>query len=68
MTDGDSQGTMAGLQKVRRKFTFGMDVPIFSISFGNANPQQLENIASQTSGRVFDGSKNLAFGFYFILF
>ena len=37
----------------------GMDVPVFSIMFGDADPEQLEQLAEATNARVFDGREEL---------
>lgn len=37
----------------------GLDVPVFSIMFGEAEPEQLEHLAKLTNARVFDGRENL---------
>src|SRR5262245_13949436 len=39
------------------------DIPIFGITFGNADPSQLERLAEATRGRVFDGTKSLTEAF-----
>lgn len=41
----------------------GGDVPIFSIMFGSAKREQLDDIASLTNARVFDGRKDLVGAF-----
>lgn len=38
-------------------------IPVFSITFGNADPSQLEELAEQTDARVFDGTKDLTEAF-----
>jgi Ca-activated chloride channel homolog len=39
------------------------DVPIYSIEFGNADPQQLDALAQKFKGKVFDGRKDLVGAF-----
>lgn len=57
MTDGESDGDP---ERFRRAYSdFGRDVPIYSITFGNAQEDQLEQVADWTRARVFDGRKNL---------
>lgn len=58
MTDGDSQGSLSTYtaEAQRQGLT---SVPIYSIMFGGANPSQLKVLAEMTSGRVFDGRKDL---------
>lgn len=41
----------------------GLNIPIFSIMFGDANPTQLEALAEMTNARVFDGRKDLVSAF-----
>jgi Ca-activated chloride channel family protein len=36
-----------------------LDVPVFSIMFGAASADQLNELAGYTKGRVFDGKSNL---------
>ena len=36
-----------------------MDIPVFSIMFGDAEESQLEELAQYTNGRVFDGTEDL---------
>ncbi|NYJ09614.1 Ca-activated chloride channel family protein [Rhizobium leguminosarum] len=38
-------------------------VPVFGITFGDADKTQLDSLAKQTSARVFDGGSNLATAF-----
>lgn len=38
-------------------------VPIFGITFGDADKTQLDTLAKQTSARVFDGGSDLATAF-----
>ena len=41
----------------------GYDVPIFSITFGEADERQLQDIARISGGKVFDGRKDMAKAF-----
>ena len=41
----------------------GMDIPVFSIMFGDADETQLEELARLTNARVFDGRENLTEAF-----
>ena len=36
-----------------------MDIPIYSITFGDANEEQLDKIAELTNAKVFDGKTDL---------
>lgn len=59
MTDGVHNGdtTFAAFQQTYAEA--GLDVPVFSILFGEADRTQLEPLAELTRGRVFDGTKDL---------
>lgn len=61
MTDGRSDGSpdafLSGRAADDRK------VPIFGITFGDADRSQLDTLAEATGARVFDGSKDLASAF-----
>jgi len=60
MTDGESNtGKKLGdLQGRYRELGFS-NLPVYSILFGEASPKQLQEIATLTSGRIFDGKTNL---------
>ena len=62
MTDGVSdtsyQQSFEELYKERK-----LDVPIFSIMFGEADSSQLEELAKLTNARVFDGREDLVSAF-----
>jgi Ca-activated chloride channel family protein len=60
MTDGRSEE--------RREFpdawrSQGRQVPIFGVTFGDADPQQLNDLANLTQARVFDGHSDLVAAF-----
>lgn len=58
MTDGRSgEGTFADVQAKYRALE--LDVPVFAITFGDADTSQLVEITDLTSGRVYDGTKDL---------
>jgi Ca-activated chloride channel homolog len=61
MTDGQSNtgATMADLQRRMQELGPQRDIPVFSILFGEASEDQLQQIATYTSGRIFDGRKDL---------
>jgi Ca-activated chloride channel family protein len=40
-----------------------LDIPVFGITFGDADTSQLERLAEATRGRVFDGTKSLTEAF-----
>jgi len=56
MTDGRSDGDEAGFEKAWRE---GGAIPIFGITFGDADESQLDRVAKLTRARVFDGRKDL---------
>jgi Ca-activated chloride channel family protein len=60
LTDGESNTgqKLPDLQRQYSKLGFS-NLPIYSILFGEASSKQLQEIATLTSGRVFDGKKNL---------
>ncbi|MGN0597390.1 MAG: VWA domain-containing protein [Ruminiclostridium sp.] len=43
--------------------SYGLDVPVFSIMFGDADDEQLNELAELTNARVFDGRSDLAAAF-----
>jgi Ca-activated chloride channel family protein len=65
MTDGKSnQGaSMADLQQRARELRLNADIPVFAILFGEASETQLREITQYSSGRIFDGRKDLVQAF-----
>ncbi|MEO0393383.1 MAG: vWA domain-containing protein, partial [Pseudomonadota bacterium] len=61
MTDGRSDGSFNDLTVARQGVVSRM--PVFGITFGDADAAQLNAIADQTSARVFDGTKSLVRAF-----
>lgn len=59
MTDGQSNGEMTFEDFKEAYDEAGMDVPVFSIMFGDSSEEQLEELAGYTNGRVFDGTEDL---------
>lgn len=58
MTDGQSNsGSIEELRNVYRKLS--LDIPVYSITFGDADTSQLSKITELTNGNVFDGKKDL---------
>lgn len=58
MTDGMSNvGTFDDLESYYKKKK--IDIPIYSITFGDSSEYQLREIANLTNGKVFDGKHNL---------
>ncbi|MGV8955464.1 MAG: substrate-binding domain-containing protein [Cypionkella sp.] len=61
MTDGRSNGDNAGF--IAQWKTISPHVPVFGITFGDAEKGQLDSLAAQTAARVFDGGADLAGAF-----
>ncbi|MDO5136310.1 MAG: VWA domain-containing protein [Eubacteriales bacterium] len=61
LTDGQSAGSLSRFASAYA--SFGEEVPIFSIMFGDADQTQLRELAQLTNARVFDGRKNLTEAF-----
>ncbi len=61
MTDGASdQGNMQAFYNDLAQRSFGRDVPIHAISFGEADMDQLKALAGTAIGRIFDSGGDLA--------
>jgi Ca-activated chloride channel family protein len=60
MTDGRSDARDDFPQVWR---TEGRQTPIFGVTFGDADPEQLNNLADLTQARVFDGHSDLVAAF-----
>ena len=58
MTDGESETSNRG-EFLHQYKNSTKQVPIFSIMFGSAKEDQLEDLAELTDARVFDGKDNL---------
>ncbi len=59
MTDGKANGHKNYRDFEKYYNENGRGIPVFCISFGNADEDELERIAELTHARVFDGSKDL---------
>ena len=55
MSDGMSEGNLAQFQSLIGGTGMGKDVPVFTILFGDARPEQMKALAEGMSGRMFDG-------------
>ena len=63
MTDGQSN-TGASFSDLQAHIAqSGLQVPVYAISFGDADKSQLDQITNLTSGKLFDGSHDLASAF-----
>ena len=62
MTDGE--GNIGRFIDLKNKYNaLKKDIPIYSIMFGEANSEQLQEIADLTNGKVFDGKTDLVKAF-----
>jgi Ca-activated chloride channel family protein len=61
MTDGRTEGSADGFLSAWRQAPGR--VPVFGITFGDADATQLKALAAATSARVFDGKADLAAAF-----
>jgi Ca-activated chloride channel family protein len=61
MTDGRSDGDSAGF--MAQWNAVSPHVPVFGITFGDAEKSQLDTLAAQTSARVFNGAADLVGAF-----
>ncbi len=62
MTDGEGNiGTFRALEETYNKYQ--KDIPIYSITFGYANVEQLDKMAKLSNGKVFDGKSDLVNAF-----
>jgi len=55
MTDGRSKGDIRTLKETMEQLPMGNDIPIHSITFGDADEKQLQAISEISIGRVFQG-------------
>jgi Ca-activated chloride channel family protein len=61
MTDGESEDYFQEFSGIYT--ASGLDLPVFSIMFGDAEQTQLDALAALTRARVFDGKTDLAAAF-----
>lgn len=62
MTDGKANiGNVSSLKSYYRKIK--KEIPIYSITFGDADERELEEISELTNGKVFDGKSGLSKAF-----
>ena len=62
MTDGmNNVGTYRNFEKHYK--SINKEIPIYSITFGDADPEELFEISNLTNGKVFDGKTNLTQAF-----
>lgn len=63
LSDGESNFGISPSAFERELKTIEKKVPVFSIQFGEASEEQLEQIVSLTNAKLFDGSKDLVQAF-----
>jgi Ca-activated chloride channel family protein len=64
MTDGESEDFFDEFRRIYSTTHLdSLDIPVFSIMFGDANRKQLDELAALTRARVFDGKKDLTAAF-----
>jgi Ca-activated chloride channel family protein len=64
MTDGESEDYFEEFSRLYKSAGMEeLDIPVFSIMFGDANQTQLDGLASLTRARVFDGKTDLTAAF-----
>ena len=62
MTDG--QANVGSLSEFKREYNkIGKGIPVYSITFGSADENELLKISDYTNGKVFDGKTNLQLAF-----
>lgn len=59
MSDGKSQGDKADYSAAVNRYAIARYTPIYTILFGDASEDQMAWISAQSSGRMFDGRKDL---------
>lgn len=60
MTDGDATDDIAVFQEKVQQLGVGRDIPIYAITFGSqVDAAKIATIVNLTSGKVFDGAKDL---------
>jgi Ca-activated chloride channel family protein len=59
MSDGRSTDARDWMMNEPGVRALGSDIPVFTITFGDADPAQMEALAKAFHGRKFDGTKNL---------
>ncbi len=63
MTDGENNGQLEFRDFEKKYQASGSDIPVFPILFGSANEDEMDQLASLTRSRVFDGRKDLVNAF-----
>lgn len=63
MSDGMANGTMSASDLNASYEERGLDIPIFTILFGEASEEEMKALAEMSKARVFDGRKDLVHAF-----
>lgn len=61
LTDGQSGGKIRDIEQAQKELR--VQIPIFTILFGDADESQVSEVAEYTNARVFDGRKDLIAAF-----
>ena len=63
MSDGKSEGSLAQFKAMLQGTGLNKDIPVFTILFGEAQPEQMQDFAEAMSGRMFDGRTDVVQAF-----
>ncbi len=64
MTDGEANESENNYTSLRNYYEMNeLNIPVFSITFGEADESELRSIATLTNGKVFNGKKDLVEAF-----
>ena len=64
MTDGESNESENSIYTLQSYYrSYELNIPVFSITFGDADERELREIAELTNGKVFDGKTDLVQAF-----
>ena len=63
MSDGQSQGSIQEFEQVVATENLSRDIPIYTILFGKATEAQMKPLAESTTGKMFDGRKDVVDAF-----
>ena len=63
MSDGKSEGSLAQFKAMLQGTGLSKDIPVFTILFGEAQPEQMQEFAEAMSGRMFDGRTDVVQAF-----
>ena len=63
MSDGVSEGNFRQFQTMLAGSGMSRDIPVFTILFGKAKKEQMQELAEGMSGRMFDGRADVVKAF-----